>query len=228
MIIHFRRPHANDPIWGLGELESGESLYSDFINRTLYNTRFMANGAMPSSVLVNEGYDGSQEDWEKLQRAFEEKDGHLWDNLPEWMQKSWEKAAPTNPRVRYMDTNLVMCRDLYDLHGLAFLITAKDDLGAQVNNLRVLIRSDEVLMHPRCVHTDRHWRTTTWQNHPRNEFARRASEHGDLLACGIYGARNLDKQRNPFPPGWGLGSDVRDRRPAPLNAAQRWAKALKA
>jgi hypothetical protein len=138
--------------------------------------------------------------WDGTVRAFAERDLELLSHLPDWMKATWEKEAPQNPRVRFMDAaNLVTCRDLYDLHGLAFVPTAKDDLQAQVNNLRVLVRSDEVLMHPRCVHTDRHWRTTTWANHRRKEFARRAGEHGDLLACGIYGARNLDKQRNPTP-----------------------------
>jgi hypothetical protein len=165
--------------------------------------------------------------WDGTIRAFEEADAPLFEAMPTWMRDSWEKSAPKNPRVRWMDNNLSMCRDLYDLHGLAFIPTAKDDLNTQINNLRVMVNSDSVLIHPRCVHTDRHWRTTTWANHRRKDFARRAGEHGDLLACGIYGARNLDRQRNPFPPGYGIGPDVRDRRQRAMTMAEKWGKALK-
>jgi len=165
--------------------------------------------------------------WDGTIRAFEEADAPLFEAMPTWMRDSWEKSAPKNPRVRWMDNNLSMCRDLYDLHGLAFIPTAKDDLNTQINNLRVMVNSDSVLIHPRCVHTDRHWRTTTWANHRRKDFARRAGEHGDLLACGIYGARNLDRQRNPFPNGYGLGPDVRDRRQRAMTMAEKWGRALK-
>jgi HK97 family phage portal protein len=72
-IIHFRRPHANDPLWGLGHLEQGESLYDDHINRTLYNTRLMANGAFPTSMLVKEDFDGAPEDWQLIQNNFNER-----------------------------------------------------------------------------------------------------------------------------------------------------------
>lgn len=71
-IIHFRRPHANDPLWGLGDIEQAESLYDDFINRALYNVRYMANGAFPSSVLVNEDFEGEQTEWDRKKSAFNE------------------------------------------------------------------------------------------------------------------------------------------------------------
>jgi len=89
-IIHFRRPHANDPLWGLGEIESGESLYDDHINRSLYNSRFMANGAMPSGVLVNENYDGSAEEWEKMKSSFADKyTGVRNSGKVAWMNGKW-------------------------------------------------------------------------------------------------------------------------------------------
>jgi HK97 family phage portal protein len=74
-IIHFRRPHAGDPLWGLGEIESAESLYDDHINRALYHQRFMANGAMPSAVLVKDEWEKSQEEWEHYKASFAEQYG---------------------------------------------------------------------------------------------------------------------------------------------------------
>ena len=166
--------------------------------------------------------------WDGTVRAFEEQDEPLLAALPDWMREKWAKESPRNPRVRWMDaSSLILCRDLYSLHGLAFVPTAKDNLAAQVNNLRVLVRGEEVLMHPRCVHTDRHWRTTTWANHRRKEFARRSGEHGDLLACGIYGARNLDKQRDPTPANRKPQSPVFHRREEPETLAQRIGRGLR-
>jgi HK97 family phage portal protein len=72
-IIHFRRPHANDPLWGLGEIEQGESLYDNHINRSLYDVRLMANGAFPTSMLVKEDFDGSPEDWELITTKFNDR-----------------------------------------------------------------------------------------------------------------------------------------------------------
>lgn len=137
--------------------------------------------------------------WDGTVRAFAEQDEKLWAALPDWMRASWAKAAPQNPRVRWMDSNIDKQRNLYDEHGMAFCVTAKNDKEAQVNTLRELVRSESVLMHPDCVHADRDWKATTWANHRRNDFARRAGSHGDGLDCGIYGARNLDRQRNPAP-----------------------------
>lgn len=136
-----------------------------------------------------------------LRAAREDPSQELLRAVPDWMQDILYKDAPTQPFARWSDTNIQMIRDLYELHKMAFLPTAKDDLQWAVNNLRVLAASGDIWMHPRCAHSDRHWGGTTWKDHKRKEFARRGGEHGDLLATGIYGARNLDR-RNPYPKDW--------------------------
>ena len=71
-IIHWRRPHANNSQWGLGEIEQGEALYDDFINRVLYNVKVMENGGMPSSVLVREEELGDNTEWQRMKDKFNE------------------------------------------------------------------------------------------------------------------------------------------------------------
>lgn len=89
-IIHFKRPHADNSLWGLGDIEQGESLYDDFINRALYNTRLMANGAMPSSVLVKEDFEGDQNEWEKTKAKFQETYGGARNaGKVAWMNGKW-------------------------------------------------------------------------------------------------------------------------------------------
>lgn len=128
-------------------------------------------------------------------------DRELLKNVPDWLSDKIEKAAPQQPYARWCDNDLQLARDLAQLHGLAFIPTAKDDLQLQVNNFRVMVNAGDFLLHPRCVHTDRHLRSTTWANHKRRQFRRtEAGEHGDLVATCIYGARNLSR-RNPHPKG---------------------------
>lgn len=89
-IIHFKRPHPDNSLWGLGDIEQGESLYDDFINRALYNTRLMANGAMPSSVLVKEDFEGDQTEWEKMKAKFQETHGGAKNaGKVAWMNGKW-------------------------------------------------------------------------------------------------------------------------------------------
>ncbi len=146
-----------------------------------------------------------------LRGAAENPEEALLANLPEWMADVITKEAPQQPFSRWADNNLALVRDLYDLHGMVFIPTSKDNKELQVNNLRVMVNASQVFVNPRAVHTDRHWRTTTWANHKRKDYARRAGEHGDLLDTGVYGARNLDK-RNPFPKHWGALSNISARR----------------
>jgi hypothetical protein len=157
--------------------------------------------------------------WDGTLHAFERSNATLWEAVPEWMRDKWDQEAPRQPRSRWMDgANQILCRNLYELHKMAFIPTAKDNKQAQVNNLRVMLKREEVLLHPRCIHTDRHFRTTTWANYRRETYARRANEHGDLVDCAVYGARNLDRQRNPTPKA--LGG------PRALTAVEKLARAI--
>jgi hypothetical protein len=137
-----------------------------------------------------------------LRAAAEDKDGVIAQMVPEWMQDILAKEAQPQPYMRVMDINITMARDLWQLHKLAFLNTAKDDKQAAVNNFRVALRREEYLLHPRCAHTDRHFRQTTWKDVRRKEYARKGGEHGDLLDTGVYSMRNVDRQRNPYPRHW--------------------------
>lgn len=122
------------------------------------------------------------------------------DRVPPWMLGILEAEieGDAQPWMRVCDNDIQLTRDLYELHDLAFVPTAKDDKQLQVNNLQVAINRHEVYVHPRCVHTDRHWRTTTWADHKRTTYARRGGEHGEFVDTGVYALRNLDK-RDPTP-----------------------------
>lgn len=134
-----------------------------------------------------------------LRGARDEATQHLLDALPEWLRGLVDKKEThPQPHSRWCDNDIQLARDLYQLHRLAFIPTAKDNLELQVNNLRVAIRQKQFRVATRCVHTDRHLKSTTWKDHKRKDFARKGGEHGDLVATSIYETRNIDR-RDPSP-----------------------------
>ncbi len=140
--------------------------------------------------------------WEGTLRGVTEKPTDaLLACLPDYMAAVLDAEAPKQPFTRWADNDLQLVRDLYDLHGLVFIPTAKDDKALQVNNLRVMFREEQILIHPRCINTDRHLKTTVWKDHKRRDYRRRGGEHGDLVDTLTYGARNLDR-RDPEPADW--------------------------
>ena len=140
-------------------------------------------------------------------------------------------GAPAQPYIRVADNDSQMIQDLLQLHGLAFVPTGqKDEKQWMVNAFRVLVRQGKVRVDPRCVHTDRHFRTTLWRNEKRSEFRRKNGEHGDLVDACIYLARRVDWSRNPFPLGWNVGPGeylpLAARRKAQPSPAEELANAL--
>ena len=140
----------------------------------------------------------------------------------------WD-GAPEQPYIRVADNDTQMLHDLQQLHGIAFVPTgAKDEKQWMVNAFRVLLRQGKVRIHPRCVQTDRHLRTTLWKNEKRTEFRRKNGEHGDLVDALIYMARRVHWSRNPFPFGWNVGPGEylplaarRKKEPSPAEALAR-------
>lgn len=91
-------------------------------------------------------------------------------------------------------------------------LPGKDDLQAQVNALRVGLRSGEIVIHERCKTVIAHCETAIW-NKQKTKFEassleRKVTEsssqveqagHFDALAALIYGNREADKVTNPWP-----------------------------
>ena len=136
----------------------------------------------------------------------EKSDPLFLSRLPEWARVQVEKseAAPLQPYARFCDSVPQIAADLSSLHGITCLPTEKMEKHFYVNEFRVLLRQGRVKIHPRCRNLDRHLKQTVWANHRRNDYKRKNGEHGDLLDTAIYFARNVRKNRNPWPANWGL------------------------
>lgn len=110
------------------------------------------------------------------------------------------------PYIRVSDNNLIVINDLRVLHGLYFLPTRKDDSDAALNNLRMSISNQKVIINPRCVTLIQHLEQATW-NKARNSYDRSADNgHFDAIDALKYLIRNVQFNKNPYPSGYGMGS----------------------
>jgi phage terminase large subunit len=100
---------------------------------------------------------------------------------------------------RFSDTSMQLIYDLNRLHGLSIQPTAKDDLHANVNNVRVLLQQRRIVIHPRCVNLVRQMRQVIWDKSRKTWIRTTAEGHYDLIAALVYLIRNMNPNMNPFP-----------------------------
>jgi hypothetical protein len=106
------------------------------------------------------------------------------------------------PYRRISDNNLIVINDLQRLHGINFLPTQKDNKEMQINNLRMMIRECQVAISPKCKTLVSHLKNATWDRQ-RKDFSRSPDlGHYDAVDAALYMVRNIDKNRNPYPPGY--------------------------
>jgi hypothetical protein len=108
------------------------------------------------------------------------------------------------------NNNLVLLNDLFRLHGINFIATAKDNKEAQINELRLLIKQNRLIISPKCKTLIFHLKNAKWDKQ-RKQFTRLKDSpdgtlkggHADLLDALIYLVRNVRIDRNPYPDNWG-------------------------
>lgn len=110
------------------------------------------------------------------------------------------------PHMRVSDNNnLIFLNDLQIKHGLTFLTVDKRDSEAALNNMRVLLKSERIIINPRCKVLITHLKTAIW-NKSRSSYQRGADgSHADALDALKYLCKSVNFQKNPYPPGFELG-----------------------
>ncbi len=109
------------------------------------------------------------------------------------------------PLKRVSDNNLILINDLYQLHGLHFRPTRKDDADAALNNMRMLIKDGNIIINPKCKTLIRHLEAGIW-NKAKTSFTRSGDNgHFDAIDTLKYLVRNVEFTRNPYPANYGLG-----------------------
>jgi phage terminase large subunit len=135
------------------------------------------------------------------------------------LAKEQELWGDRKPHKRVSDNDLQLIADFNRIHKMHFIPTAKDDKEAQLNALDLLIRQRKLIIHPRCKQLIRQMHTTVW-NKAHTSYERNEDGHGDLLDALVYLVRNVDRNKNPYPPG-ALPSRDTHRIPSGLYASHR-------
>ena len=106
------------------------------------------------------------------------------------------------PEWRVCDGPPQHLADLCKLHTFQVSAPRKDRLEAMVNELRLLLKSDAIRIHPRCKQLICELQEAVW-NTSRTKFARvqvgEKRSHYDLLAALVYFIRAVNKYVNPYP-----------------------------
>lgn len=105
------------------------------------------------------------------------------------------------PTIRVCDTHHTVINDLFQLHQLRFLPTRKDDAEAALNNIRVLLQEERIIINPRCTTLISHLESGVWNKH-KTGYERSADYgHFDAIDALKYFARCVYMSKNPYPAG---------------------------
>lgn len=129
------------------------------------------------------------------------------------------------PYKRVSDHNLIAINEIRKHSGyrINFINAQKDDKHAAINNLRVLIESDKLIINPRCKVLIRHLKNATWaSNSTKDTFARcPEGSHYDAVDACLYLVRSIDFRRNPYPKGYGETRASEDQFLMPTNRSHQ-------
>jgi hypothetical protein len=124
----------------------------------------------------------------------------------------WGVDGPPHRPFRVFDGNPFTVNDITTVHRYAVQAPeGKIPVESQVNGIRLAIQSGRLEIHSRCVQLIGQLADAKW-NTSRSQFARDARNgHFDLLAALQYFVRYVNVISNPFPAGYNVTGDMRDR-----------------
>lgn len=135
---------------------------------------------------------------QKLADAIKSKEMEIWtDKLTGELKEPFKRVS---------DNNLIVINDMYQLHGLLFEPTRKDDADAALNNMRIMLSAEKILINPKCINLIRHLRDATWDKNKKSYSRSADNGHYDCVDSLSYLIRNIEFNINPYPPGYGLGN----------------------
>jgi hypothetical protein len=135
----------------------------------------------------------------EVAESIRESEHELWDKYTYYDQNRANYRK--NPYMRYSDVDLRLIKDLSVTYDLEFHPTKKDDLKSAVKGLRDRVHSTKYVVLPGAEELVWHLNGGIWDaSRKKFENVGGLLGHFDLLACAVYGNRNLDVDRNPLPP----------------------------
>lgn len=114
------------------------------------------------------------------------------------------------PYLRVADNNnIILLNDLNLDYGVSFMPTAKDNKHAWLNQIRIMIADERIIINPRCKQLLFHLKNATWNKNKTDYERSLDGGHYDLVDSLAYMIRNVAYSRNPYPKGYGMvGGDA--------------------
>lgn len=113
------------------------------------------------------------------------------------------------PYLRVSDLDYIVINDLmrHSNYKLNFTVADKADKHAAINNVRVLLKNNRVIIHPRCKTLIRHLDNVKFRNHNSSDFARSEDDgHYDAVDALKYMLRHIQYNKNPYPAHYGMNT----------------------
>ena len=130
---------------------------------------------------------------DKLAYAIYDKEQELWFD-PTMGYEAYK------PYLRISDVDHFVINDLYLQHGMEFMPTSKDDQDIMVNNLRMMISNEKIVINPRCKELIFHLQNAVWKDSKKKVMDRSPDAgHYDGVDALKYLVRNIHFSKNPYP-----------------------------
>jgi len=120
-IIHFKNPHPDNDYYGLGDIEAGEDLFNDFLNRESYAKQFWKNGASPSGLLVCKDQITDEVQWEQAKKKWQKEYGGTGNaGKTAWLTGEWsyEKLGLTAVEMQSIENARFSVENIFHMHGV--------------------------------------------------------------------------------------------------------------
>lgn len=129
-VMHFRNPHPDNDWYGLGDIEAGEDLFQEFINREVYAKQFWKNGASPSGVLICKTEVTDKTEWEEAKRKWQ-KDYGGTNNAGKtaWLAGdfSYQKLGLSAVEMQDIENSKLSVENIFHLHGVPLSVAGIRD-----------------------------------------------------------------------------------------------------
>jgi hypothetical protein len=164
--------------YGVRDLTVALFAYYDFKQaRVIIEDEIVMNGAKMNTA--------------SLAKAIQDKELELWHDR--------FTGEPIKPYLRVSDNNLLLIQDLQYQHGMTFLPTDKHNKEGFLNQLRLMIQDEKVIINPKCKTLISHLKFARWDKDKKKIKRSKEVAHADALDAAIYLIRNMVYSKNPYP-----------------------------
>lgn len=129
-VMHFRNPHPDNDYYGIGDVEAGESLFKEFINRTAWGEQFWKNGASPSGILICEDNITDKAAFEEAKRKWmKEYGGTENSGKTAWLTGKWkyEQLGLSVAEMQNIESTRFNTENIFHLHGVPLSVAGIRD-----------------------------------------------------------------------------------------------------